>query len=90
MHSKLKSGQRVQCFLDRAVGASLVLPGLNAFHALTSLCRRRVGQFWSAAALRRSQTSGQKFFSKASEKISFYPKNFLMTFFSHRSKIARK
>src|SRR6218665_2714471 len=51
----------------------------------TSLCwRRRAGQFWSAAAHRRSQKIGgggalrrwrrKKFFTKIPEKISSYPK----------------
>ena len=31
----------------------------------------------------RRGAGGQKSFSKIPEKISFYPKNFLMTYFSH-------
>src|SRR6218665_531503 len=53
-----------------------------------SLCRRRwAGQFWSPAAVRRRSNKicgGEKIFSKIPEKISFYPENFMMTFFSHR------
>src|SRR6218665_429650 len=45
------------------------------------------GQFWPAEAA-RGGVGGQKNFFKDSEKISFYPQNFLMTFFKS-SKIAK-
>jgi len=48
------------------------------------------GKFWSAAAARRwskkSAAAAAKLFSKIPEKISFYPQNFLMTFFGSRIK----
>jgi len=60
----------------------------------------RAGLFWSATARRPKNIGGggaarrgvgrQKCFSKVPENISFYPKNFLMTFFSYLSKIATK
>ena len=34
--------------------------------------------------------AAKKYFSNVSDKISFYPQNFLMTFFSHRPKIGNK
>src|SRR6218665_3972653 len=47
---------------------------------MSSCRRRRSGQFWSAARRWRPKN----IFTKILEKISFYPKNFPMTLFSHR------
>jgi len=51
------------------------------------LCRRRRG---AGPKILAAALAAKKFLSKVPEKISFYPQNFLMTFFSHRSKISTK